>query len=123
MLKGIQTLTYFVDDVFKGADWYAKVLGVEPYHKSEHYCGFNIGGYELGVHPGGKPTNDEGGVQGFWGVDNVEAAIKHWTDNGATQLQEPTDVGGEIIIGSVKDPWGNVVGFISNPNFKPGAQA
>ena len=120
MLKGLRTATYFVDDVFKASDWYEKVLGYEPYYKTEHYVGFDVGGYELGIHPGGKVQNELGGVQAFWGVDDVEAAMKKFVEHGATAFHEPTEVGGGIIIASVKDPWGNVFGFIVNPGFKTG---
>jgi lactoylglutathione lyase len=30
----------------------------------------------------------------------------------------PTNVGGDIVTATVKDPWGNVVGIIYNPEFK-----
>ncbi len=28
------------------------------------------------------------------------------------------NVGGEIVIASVKDPWGNIIGLIYNPEFR-----
>jgi hypothetical protein len=38
---------------------------------------------------------------------------------GASPLEEIQDVGGGILIGAVRDPFGNVLGIIQNPNFKP----
>lgn len=30
----------------------------------------------------------------------------------------PQNVGEEIIVATVKDPWGNIIGIINNPEFK-----
>ncbi len=37
---------------------------------------------------------------------------------GATAKMEPANVGGDIWVATVKDPWGNVFGIIKNPHFK-----
>jgi len=37
---------------------------------------------------------------------------------GAIAHEEPHNVGGEISVASVKDPWGNIIGIIYNPDFK-----
>jgi lactoylglutathione lyase len=37
---------------------------------------------------------------------------------GATPYEEPTNVGDEIVVAAVKDPWNNVLGIIYNPHFK-----
>jgi lactoylglutathione lyase len=37
---------------------------------------------------------------------------------GATGHESPQTVGGEIVVASVKDPWGNIIGIIYNPEFK-----
>ena len=37
---------------------------------------------------------------------------------GATEHEQPQDVGEGIVVASVKDPWGNVFGIIYNPHFK-----
>ena len=37
---------------------------------------------------------------------------------GATMHEKPNNVGGELMVASVKDPWNNVIGFIYNPAFK-----
>jgi uncharacterized glyoxalase superfamily protein PhnB len=51
-------------------------------------------------------------------VDDAHAAYKRLLSLGATPVQEVIDVGGGILIGEVRDPFGNVVGVIQNPNFK-----
>ena len=37
---------------------------------------------------------------------------------GAAEHEKPNNVGGEIVTATVRDPWGNVVGLIYNPEFK-----
>ena len=43
---------------------------------------------------------------------------KHMIDQGATTDEAPTNVGGDMMVASVIDPWGNVIGLIYNPYFK-----
>ena len=54
----------------------------------------------------------------YWGVNDIEKVYNHLIELGATEHEKPTNVGGELMVASVKDPWGNIVGFIYNPEFK-----
>jgi lactoylglutathione lyase len=54
----------------------------------------------------------------YWGIDNIEDTYKHFLNVGATEHEAPQNVGGEIIVASGKDPWGNIIGLIYNPDFK-----
>ena len=54
----------------------------------------------------------------YWGVENIEEQFKFFIDNGATAHQAPNNVGGEIVVAEVIDPWGNFIGLIYNPDFK-----
>jgi hypothetical protein len=51
-------------------------------------------------------------------VNLIQEAYQHLIELGATSNEEPTNVGGEIMVASVKDPWENIIGIIYNPNFK-----
>ena len=53
-----------------------------------------------------------------WGVDEVNKEYNRFIELGATVDEELTNVGGELVVASVKDPWGNVIGIIYNPEFK-----
>lgn len=117
--KGLRTIVYMVTDMTKAVDWYSKAFETKPYYDTPYYAGFNIGGYELGVHPDATPTEQKTtNVQGYWGVDDVPASLEKLQALGATLHQEPQDVGEGIILGAVKDPWGNIIGVIYNPHFK-----
>lgn len=119
-LKGLRTVVYFVTDLESAKVWYSNVLGIEPYFDEPFYVGFNIGGYELGLHPSDTAASGRSTGTAYWGVEDVEAAFKRLQEEGAHIEEEPSDVGGGIKIASVTDPWGNSFGIIYNPHFTIG---
>ena len=116
---GLRTLIYKVTDLAKAKDWYTKALGIKPYFDEVFYVGFNVGGYELGLIP--NEDGSGGGATTYWGVGNVQKAFDELISNGATAYENPNDVGGDIVVAAVKDPWGNPFGIIYNPHFKIGS--
>ena len=119
MFLGLRTAIYYVDDIEKARDWYSALLGFAPYFDEPFYVGFNVGGYELGLHPSEAAGADKAtGVVAYWGVDNAEAALERALERGATKNEDVQDVGGGIRVATVKDPFGNVFGIIENPQFK-----
>lgn len=121
---GLRTAGYKVSDITKAKEWYTQILGVEPYFDEPFYVSFNVGGYELGLQPREQVSDEKGsGVVAYWGVSNVKATYERLLSLGATSLEEPTDVGGDIVVASVKDPWGNAFGIIYNPHFTLGSEA
>jgi predicted enzyme related to lactoylglutathione lyase len=121
MFLGLRTVKYDVPDIAKAKAWYTKVFGVEPYFdQPEYYVGYNIGGYELGLTPEPKAgAKREAAGVAYWGVDDAHVAYKRLIELGATSVSEVQDVGGGILVGEVRDPFGNVIGVIYNPHFKP----
>jgi predicted enzyme related to lactoylglutathione lyase len=121
MFLGLRTAVYDAPDIAKAKAWYSKVLGEEPYFDQPFYVGFNVGGYELGLVPSKDAASKRAraGVA-YWGVEDANAAYKRLLEMGATPLEEIQDVGGGILIGAMRDPFGNVLGIIENPSFKPG---
>lgn len=116
---GLRTTIYKVSDINKAKAWYTKALGISPYFDEPFYVGFNVGGYELGLQPeenGSSSKSD--GVITYWGVEDADESYKRLLGLGATSFEEPTNVGGAIVVAAVKDPWGNVFGVIYNPQFK-----
>ncbi|HEY3429826.1 MAG TPA: VOC family protein [Cyclobacteriaceae bacterium] len=116
---GLRTCIYRVNDITKAKAWYTEAFGVAPYFDEPFYVGFNIGGYELGLQPEeGAPSPKGTSVLTYWGVDDAEKSYRRLIDQGATPFEEPTSVGGEIVVAAVKDPWENIIGIIYNPEFK-----
>lgn len=119
MLQGLRTVVYYVGDVAAAREWYASALGQRPYYDTPYYVGFEVGGYELGLHPAGDGASPGvGGHVAYWGVPDVEAALNQLVQAGAKVAHKPQDVGGGIIIASVIDPFGNELGLIFNPHFQ-----
>ncbi|GAB4017602.1 VOC family protein [Spirosoma migulaei] len=112
---GLRTVIYAAPNLSETKEWYTKAFGIAPYFDQPFYVGFNIGGYELGLDPNAQLV--EGSTLTYWGVSNIEASMQHLLDLGATSHTEIQDVGDEIKVASIHDPFGNVVGLIENPHF------
>ncbi len=118
-MLGLRTCGYKVPDLNKAKEWYTQAFQTSPYFDEPFYVGFNIAGYELGLLPEEMPkTPKTANVVTYWGVKNIDSEYQRFLDLGAKEHEKPMNVGGELMVASVKDPWGNVIGLIYNPYFK-----
>ncbi|MDQ6718121.1 MAG: VOC family protein [Gemmatimonadota bacterium] len=118
---GLRTVIYRVPDLDRAKAWYSEVFGVQPYFDQPYYVGFSIGGFELGLDPDmSEGSAGPGGSVAYWGVSNIDSALLAFARNGGAVRSEPREVGEGIKVGSVTDPFGNVLGLIENPHFKYG---
>jgi lactoylglutathione lyase len=116
---GLRTTIYKVEDITEAKKWYSEAFGTKPYFDQPFYVGFNVGGFELGLQPVKQPIeNKTDNVVTYWGVKNINDTYKKLIELGATENEKPYSVGGEIITATVKDPFGNIIGIIYNPEFK-----
>lgn len=119
MVKGLATVIYQVSDLDQAKAWYSAVFQQTPYFDRPFYVGFNIGGYELGLHPVGPEGKvGPGGSVAYWRVPDVETAVKHFAAGGADVVEPVQDVGDGIKVATVSDPFGNAIGLIENPHFE-----
>ena len=118
MFQGLRTVIYHVDDLQKAKEWYTKTLGIKPYFDEPFYVGFNVGGYELGLDPNMEGMTKGANVVAYWGVRDAKAAFARVQELGAKRHTDPQEVGGGIVVATVTDPFGNVLGIIENPQFK-----
>ena len=118
MILGLRTVVYYVpeDRLAEARDWYAKAAGVAPYFDMPFYVGFNVGGFELGVHPGGQVPGP-GGSTAYWGTLDIAAEVERLVGIGATIAAPIQDVGEGIKVATLADPFGNYFGVIENPLF------
>ena len=117
-IQGLRTVIFHVPDLERAKRWYAAAFGVQPYYDQPYYVGFNIGGFELGLDPdpdSGKPG--AGGSVAYWGVADIEAAFRQFVSAGGEAVAPVRDVGGDIKVATVADPFGNEIGLIYNPHF------
>ena len=118
-MKGLRTAIYKVGDLNAAKEWYTKVFNNKPYFDQPFYVGFDVEGYELGLVPDDEPvTIKSSNVLVYWGVDDIQKEFDRLLTLGAFSFEKPENVGGEIMVATVKDPWGNVLGIIFNPDFK-----
>ncbi|OJW84632.1 MAG: bleomycin resistance protein [Bacteroidetes bacterium 46-16] len=121
--QGLRTVGYYTNELNKAKEWYSEVFETapyfdEPYFDEPFYVGFNIGGYELGLMPAEDGIAKGDNVLVYWAVDDAASAYNELLNKGATAHQAPQDVGDGIMVATVKDPWGNILGLIYNPHFK-----
>ena len=117
---GLRTVIYAAPDLGKAKEWYSNAFGIDPYFDEPFYVGFNVGGYELGLDPNAKHVGP-GGAVAWWGVASIDEAMAHMKSIGAEINENAHEVGEGIKVGSVKDPFGNIVGIIENAMFDPTA--
>ena len=117
MFQGMRTVCYYVGDLDRARDWYTQILGFPPYFSEPFYVGFNVGGFELGLLPDASRAR-QGGTVAYWGVPNIKAALHRLAAHGATEFEAIEDVGEGIRVAAVRDPFGNILGVIENPQFK-----
>lgn len=118
MFQGLRTVIYRAKDLDRAKEWYTEALGFPPYFDEPFYVGFNVSGFELGLQPD-EPgaTRSITGVTAYWGVESADAAFGHLLKLGATEHESVQDVGDDIRVATVLDPFGNVFGVIENPHF------
>ena len=121
IVKGLGTAIYHVADLARAKAFYAEAFNQQPYFDEPFYVGFDIGGYELGLNPDlSEAPAGRGGSVAYWRVDEINAAVAHFTACGATVAAAAKDVGGGIKVAMVADPFGNLIGLLENPHFGAG---
>ena len=118
MIRGLRTAIYHVPDLAAAKTWYARAVEREPYFDQPFYVGFEVGGFEIGLIPDGKPG--PGGTVAYWGIPDAAAALARLVCLGATIREPLQDVGEGIKVAVVADPFSNSSGVIENPHFVPG---
>ena len=117
-IPGLRTVIYMVPDITKAKEWYAKAFGKEPYFDESFYVGFEIGGYEPGLHPENDEQKRADNVEVYRGVKDIKTEHKRFLELDAKEHTEIKEAGGGIEVTTLLDPRDNVIGLIYNPHFK-----
>ncbi|WP_328498162.1 glyoxalase [Streptomyces sp. NBC_00414] len=111
MSEGLKTITYPVKDLARAKALFGALLGVEPYVDEAYYVGFRAPGRpEVGLDPNGHTKGLTGPVP-YWHTGDIRATLADLVGAGAEVVQDVQDVGGGMLIASVKDADGNAVGL------------
>ncbi|WP_369138518.1 VOC family protein [Modestobacter versicolor] len=126
MLRELATVSFYADDLAAAGRWYTELLGVEPYYSVPGYLEFRVGESEdeLGIidaryrrtpAPATPPDTPV-----YWDVDDLAATVARLLELGATAHEPLTERGdGEgFATASVVDPFGNVLGVMTNPHHR-----
>ena len=128
MLRGFATISYWADDIEAAKNWYADLLGMEPYFVRPEegppaYVEFRIGDYqdELGIidrrYAPKEATSGPGGAVTYWHVDDVPATFERLLAMGAKEYQPITHREAGWVTAAVVDPFGNILGIMYNPHY------
>ncbi len=111
MNPATRLLVYPVKDLAKAKTLYGELLGVEPYADAPYYVGYKNGDLEIGLDPHGPA----GGPIAYWEVTDIRARLQQLLEAGAVADQDVKDVGGGLLIATVKDSDGNTLGLRQMP--------
>ena len=112
MLKELRSTIYHVADLDAAKKWYSDIFEISPYFDEPFYVGFQIGGSELGLDPDGRTYSPGNQSIAYWKTDNIKAAFEKFDGKNVEIHEEVHSVGGDILVGCIKDPFGNVIGLI-----------
>jgi predicted enzyme related to lactoylglutathione lyase len=108
------TVLYPVKNLDKAKALFSTLLGIEPHADAPYYVGFSVSGTEVGLVPSGHDQGMTGPVP-FFEVDDISATLGALQGAGAMVVQEPTDVGGGLLVAKVSDADGNDIGLRQPP--------
>lgn len=105
-----KTVLYPVSNVQQSKALFTALLEAEPSTDSPYYVGFHVGDQEIGLLPNGHSLGMTGPVT-YFDVSDIKATIAQLVSSGAQTQQDATDVGGGLLVATVKDQDGNVIGL------------
>jgi len=112
-LKDVSLITYTVADMNKAKRFFGAIIGADPYADSPQYVGYKSGDMEIGLVP--SRDKREPVALPYWTVSDIAAEVKALVAAGGTVVQEITDVAMGLLVASVKDPNGAIVGLRQFP--------
>ena len=112
-MKDVSLIVYSTPDVAKAKQFFRELIGADPYVDSQQYVGYKNGEVEIGLTPFAGNNGPNG--LAYWDVTDIAATIKALEAAGGTVVQQPTDVANGLLVASVKEPNGSVVGLRQFP--------
>ncbi|MGA8576909.1 MAG: hypothetical protein WB609_14650 [Candidatus Cybelea sp.] len=112
-MKDVSLIVYSVADLTTAKRFFRELTGNDPYVDSSRYVGYKSGDMEIGLVPSGDKR--EPSALAYWTASDIAASVKALVDVGGTVVQEITDVAYGLLVASVKEPNGSIVGLRQFP--------
>lgn len=109
----VSLIIYPAADMAKAKRFFRELTGNDPYADSPQYVGYKSGEMEIGLVP--NNDNREARALAYWTVSDIAASVKGLVEAGGTVVQEITDVAYGLLVASVKEPNGAIVGLRQFP--------
>jgi predicted enzyme related to lactoylglutathione lyase len=113
-LSGIHLLTHPIQDIAQAILLYGQLLGVEPYVDTPYSVGYKLGDHEIGLVPNGQRPG-MAGPPIYFDVSDIRGALKSLVDAEAQIQQDVRNVGGGLLVATLKDRDGNITGLRQFP--------
>ncbi|HET9096540.1 MAG TPA: VOC family protein [Candidatus Baltobacteraceae bacterium] len=105
-------IVYPAADLAKTKQFFRELTGTDPYVDSPQYVGYKNGDMEIGLVPNAHAQES---AIAYWTVSDIAASVKALADAGGTVVRDVTDVAYGLLVATVKDPSGNIVGLRQPP--------
>ncbi len=112
-MKDVSLIVYPAADMTAAKQFFRELIGGDPYVDSPPYVGFKSGDMEIGLVPNANGREPSG--LAYWTVSDIAASMQGLVAAGGAVVQEATDVGYGLLVGSVKDPNGVTIGLRQPP--------
>lgn len=113
MLTGIASVIYPSSNLEADKAFWSSALGIAPYFDQPSYVGFDVDGRELGLDPDAASEGLPYPVT-YWSTADIDAARQTLAANGATTNGEVRDLGGGLLLATMKDPAGSIFGLLQH---------
>lgn len=97
----------------KAKQFFRALIGADPYADTPYYVGYKSGEMEIGLVPNSGSIEPNG--LAYWTVGDIRASVKTLVDAGGTIVQDVADVANGLLVASVREPNGSVVGLRQFP--------
>jgi len=112
-VKDVSLIVYTVADMSAAKRFFGQLIGADPYADSPYYVGYKSGDIEIGLVPNAEATTAS--ALAYWTVADIAASVKALEAAGGTVVAPITDVGHGLLVASVKEPNGAIVGVRQMP--------
>ena len=110
-MNKVSLIVYPAKELASTKQIFSKFLGAEPYVDGPYYVGYKVGDMEIGLDPNAQNA----GPVTFIDVADIKSSLQEIMALGATLQQDIKDVAKGLLVASVRDKDGNILGFRQNP--------